>query len=72
MKFSIKNFFSKRDQIRRKLSIWLNLLKKSLIENFTFYAVLEKAVISDLLGFFEITVLLIHIPSQHRYLQYSV
>ena len=72
MKFSIKNFFSKRDQIRRKLSIWLNLLKKSLIENFTFYAVLEKAVISDILGFFEIMVLLIHIPSQHRYLQYSV
>ena len=64
MKFSIKNFCSKRDQIRRKLSIWLNLLKKYLIENFTFYAVFEKAVISDILGFFEITVLLIHIPSQ--------
>ena len=34
MKFSIKDFFSKRDQIRRKLSIWSHLLKKSLMEYF--------------------------------------
>ena len=34
MKCSIKDFFSKCDQIRRKLRIWSNLLKKSLIENF--------------------------------------
>ena len=34
MKFSIKDFLSKGDQIRRKLRIWSNLLKKSLIENF--------------------------------------
>ena len=33
MKFSIKNFFSKCDQIRRKLQIWSHLLKKSLMEN---------------------------------------
>ena len=39
MKFSIKDFFSKCDQIRRKLKIWPHLLKKSLIENFIFYAV---------------------------------
>ena len=35
MKFSIKNFFSKCDQIR----IWSHLPKKSLIENFILYAV---------------------------------
>ena len=34
MKFSIKDFFSKRDQISRKLRIWSHLLKKPLIENF--------------------------------------
>ena len=36
MKFSIKHFFSKCDQIRRKLQIWSQILKKSLIENFIF------------------------------------
>ena len=30
MKFSIKDFFSKCDQIRRRLRIWSHLLKKSL------------------------------------------
>ena len=40
MKFSIKDFFSKCDQTRRKLRIWSHLLKKSLIENFIFYAVI--------------------------------
>ena len=39
MKFSIKDFFSKCDQIRRKLRIWSHLLKKSLMENFIFFAV---------------------------------
>ena len=39
MKFSIKDFLSKCDQIRRKLRIWLHLLKKSLMENFSFCAV---------------------------------
>ena len=34
MNFSIKNFFSKCDQIRRKLQIWSHLQKKSLMENF--------------------------------------
>ena len=37
-KFSIKDFFSKCDQIRRKLWIWSHLLKKSLMENFFFCA----------------------------------
>ena len=40
MKFSIKDFFSKCDQIRRKLRIWSHLLKKSLMENFILCAVL--------------------------------
>ena len=34
-KFSIKEFFSKCDQILRKLRIWSHLLK-SLMENFIF------------------------------------
>ena len=39
MEFSIKNFFSKGDQIRRKLRIWSHLLKKFLMENFVFCVV---------------------------------
>ena len=41
MKFSIKDFFSKCDQICSFLRIWSHLLKKSLMEYFIFYAVLE-------------------------------
>ena len=40
MKFSIKNFFSKCEQIRWKLRIWSHLLKKSLMENLIFCAVM--------------------------------
>ena len=40
MKFSIKDFISKYDQIRSSLQLWSNLLKKSLMENFIFCAVL--------------------------------
>ena len=36
MKFSIKDFLRKCDQICRKLRIWSHLLKKSLMENFIF------------------------------------
>ena len=39
LKFSIKDFYSKCDQIRRKLRIWSHLLKKSLMKNFIFCAV---------------------------------
>ena len=39
MKFSIKDFFSKRDQIRSFLRIWSHLLKKSLMKNSNFCAV---------------------------------
>ena len=41
MKFSFKDFFSKCDQICRFLRIWSHLLKKSLIKNFIFGAVLD-------------------------------
>ena len=36
MKFSIKDFFSRCDQIWEKLQIWLHLKKKFLMENFFF------------------------------------
>ena len=39
MKFSIKDFFSKCDRIRRNLRIWSHLLKKFLMQNFIFCAV---------------------------------
>ena len=39
MKFSIKDFFSKCDQIRSWIRIWSYLLKKCLIENYIFCAV---------------------------------
>ena len=39
MKLSIKDFFSKCDQIHSFLRIWSYLLKKSLMENFIFWAV---------------------------------
>ena len=39
MKFYIKNFFSKCDQVHSFLRIWSHLQKKSLMENFIFCAV---------------------------------
>ena len=44
MKFSVKDFFSKRDQIRSSLRIWSHLLKKSLMENFIFCAVISNYI----------------------------
>ena len=40
MKFSIKDFFSKCDQIRSFLCIWSHLLKKSVMKNLIFCAVI--------------------------------
>ena len=40
IKFSFKEFFSKCDQIRSKLRIWSDLLKKFLMKKFIFCAVL--------------------------------
>ena len=48
MKFSIKDFFSKCDQIRSFLWIWSHLLKKSLMENFNFRAVESMTTSRDL------------------------
>ena len=45
MKYSIKDFFSKCDQNRRKLRIWSHLLKKSLMENLIFCAVRRPAAV---------------------------
>ena len=39
MKFSTKHFFSKCDQILRKLRMWSHLLKETSMENFIFRAV---------------------------------
>ena len=36
MKFSMKDFFNRCDQIRGKLQIWSHILKKSLMENSIF------------------------------------
>ena len=41
MKFSIKDLFSKCDQIRRKLRIWSHLLKKSLMENYLTFCAMK-------------------------------
>ena len=40
MKFSFKDFFGKCYQIRRKLRIWPHLMKKTLMKNFIFCAVI--------------------------------
>ena len=37
MKYSIKDFFSKCDEIHSFLQIWSHLLKKSVMENFIFF-----------------------------------
>ena len=59
MKFSTKDFFSRCDQIRRKLRIWSHLLKKVLMENLIVCAVHfrymrssgENICLSSLMGF---------------------
>ena len=50
IKFFMKNFFSKCDQIHKKLRIWSHLLEKPLMENFSFCAV-TISLISDHLGY---------------------
>ena len=56
MKFSIKDFFSKCDQIRSFMQIWSHLLKKSLMETFIFCAV--NAIIKEsTFDFFRKTIL---------------
>ena len=64
MKFSIKDFFSKCDQIRRKLRIWSHLLKKSLMENFTLCAVLYGFIAYSLTHF--ISLVFFCIPRKYK------
>ena len=45
MKFFIKDFFSKCDQIRSFLWIWSHLLKKSLMKSFMFCALRKQLII---------------------------
>ena len=47
MKISIKDFFSKYDQIHSCLRVWSRLLKKSLMEAFIFGEVRSKLCILD-------------------------
>ena len=48
MKFSIKDFFRKCEQIRRKLRIWSNLLKKPLMKKLIFCAVMALSLFPDI------------------------
>ena len=52
MTFPIKDFFSKCDQIRRKLWIWSHLLKKFLMKNFIFCAVTVTAQTTKIRQYF--------------------
>ena len=47
MKFSMKDFSSKYDQIRTKLRIWSHLLEKCLKENFIFCAVIQECTVEE-------------------------
>ena len=48
IKFYIKDFFSKCDQIRSFLRVWSHLLKKSLMENFILCAVRKQMCFRDM------------------------
>ena len=52
MMFSIKDFFSKCDQIRSFLRIWSLLLKKSLTDDFIFCAVLSQGTLLLILSLY--------------------
>ena len=84
MKYSIKDFFSKCDEIRRKLRIWLHLQKKFLMENFIFCAVYQVRIIwhcfysfyffsskSLLSCLYMVTILYIHAKFLNINLEYS-
>ena len=51
MKFSIKDFSSKRDQIHSLWRIWSHLLEISLMENSVFYAV-SQSHYTDMKGYY--------------------
>ena len=60
MKFSVKDFFSKCDQIRRKLRIWSHLLEKSFMENFIFCAVTICVIPAPQVHFNTLPILILH------------
>ena len=47
MKFFIKVFYRKCDQIPKFLQIWSHLLKKALMENFIFCAALDAFIVLE-------------------------
>ena len=73
MKFSVNDFPSKYDEIRRKLRIWSHLLEKSLIESFIFCAVPRFAMptfhpTSHIINTFKIRCYLILFWPSYKYL----
>ena len=61
MNFSIKDFFSKCDQIHRKLRIWSHFVKKSLMENFIFCAVWRSVIcLYTIVHFYHISLFHLH------------
>ena len=71
IKFSIKDFFSKCDQIRRKLRICSHLLKKSLMENFIFRAVIGFVKTLSLPSGNDLLYLLVPLPQEIQELSYN-
>ena len=74
MKFSIKDFFSKFDKIRRKKRIWSHLLKTSWMENFIFCAsnIVVRVPAEVYLGPFETTTItLFFCKNSYGFLQQS-
>ena len=64
MKFSIKDFFNKFDQIRRKLRIWSRWLNKTLLKNFIFCVVVMTAIRLLLVNQFQPSIAL-HMETSH-------
>ena len=65
MKISIKDFFSKCDQIRSFLRIWSHLVKKSLMEIFIFVQCCNNQLNSKRLPF-SLTIIAQHLVSQMK------
>ena len=62
MKFSMKDFFSICDQIRRKLQIWSHLLKKSFMES------LSSSALTIPLSYFNYVIVLNSFFSQQKHI----
>ena len=70
MKFSIKDFFNKCDQICRKLRLWLNLQRKSLKENFIFLCSARSAgtltMVFSLQSIYKVSVLCLYTENTYK------